>query len=80
MADAAFDFAYTYLEILQGIAAGIVRLDRPGSFLTRDVVLKIACSVPKFIGYLPENGRWALERLAELTFDKLGLSYEAGAD
>lgn len=81
LVDAAFDLSYTYIEILQGIAADVVPLDQPGSFLTTDVVRKIAGSVPKLISYLPENGgKSMVQTFAALTFQRLGLQYEVASE
>lgn len=72
LVDAAFDLSYTYIEILQGIGAGVVPLDQPKSFLTTDVVRKIAGSAPKLISYLPKNGGKSIgQTFAALTFQRL---------
>ena len=73
--EAAFDLASAYIEVLQGIAHNVVVLDRKGSFLTTEMVGKIAGSLRTLLEMLPEGMEtWVLSRYANLTLERLGYS------
>jgi hypothetical protein len=73
--EAAFDLASAYIEVLQGIAHNVVVLNQEGSFLTTEMVGKIAGSLRPLIGMLPEGPEtWMLSRYANLTLERLGYS------
>jgi hypothetical protein len=74
MDEAAEGLAWAYIDVLQGVAHGVVELDQDGSFLTREVILKLAGSLDPLIARLAAGpGREALSRLADATLARLGL-------
>lgn len=73
--EAAFDLASAYIEVLQGIAHNVVVLNQEGSFLTTEMVGKIAGSLRPLIGMLPEGPETRmLSRHANLTLERLDYS------
>jgi hypothetical protein len=73
--DVAFDLAYCYLELLQGIAARVVTLDEADSFLTTDFAVKLTRSVRALVRNMPGGDDSMLARLAQATFERLGVPW-----
>jgi hypothetical protein len=68
----AFDFVYGYLEVLQGIAYSVVPVGGKGSFVTRDLVMKLASTVRTMLVRYP-NQVGVLGSYADATFARLGI-------
>jgi hypothetical protein len=73
----AFDFAYGYLEVLQGIAYNVVPVGGPGSFVTRDLVMKLVSSVRTMLVRYPDQVG-VLSSYADATFARLGITSDSG--
>lgn len=70
MEEMAFDLAYAYIEVLQGIAHGMVPSEEEGSFINDDLQVKLATTVYTLIKRYPERVA-TLENYARATFDRL---------
>jgi hypothetical protein len=73
----AFDFVYGYLEVLQGIAYNVVPVDGPGSFVTRDLVMKLVSTVRTMMIRYPDQVG-VLSSYADATFARLGITSDSG--
>jgi hypothetical protein len=73
---AAFDLAYAYIEVLQGMAYGVVALDQEGSYLTTTKAQKMAASLHPIIDNISGVGPGirALRSYADMTLARLGYS------
>lgn len=75
--EALFDLAYSYIMVLQGIGHHVVPVGAPGSFLTTELVEKLASSLRAMLDKMPNDGRASpIRALAELTLRRLGFALE----